>query len=135
VADPGAGYVRINDADVSAADVIALDDVGLDAVDYSSLFSGLDGYVDSAPVVLTVTKKDDPTKFVSFYCDIVSDGSGYWHFGATGTIAFSDTAPFADDDDVYVQIGLVGPQGQTGETGATGATGAAGADGVAALTE
>jgi hypothetical protein len=133
-ADPGAGYVRLNNADVTLATFMYADDVdGAGANNVSPVFAGL-----SIGDTIKVTKLADIGRWVAYRITSKLQTTGYWKFGVAFIAGWSSTPPFADNDVIALgfgggaagPVGATGPAGPTGPSGPQGPAGAQGIQGV-----
>lgn len=120
-ADPGAGYVRLNNADVTLATFMYADDVdGAGANSVSPVFAGL-----AIGDTIKVTKLADVGRWVAYRITSKLQATGYWKFGVVFVAGWTSTPPFADNDVIGLGFGsgAAGPVGATGPAGPLGPTG------------
>lgn len=129
VADPTAGFLRLNNATQASATALSLallDSGGITQTSQIDTFgtgtSTVKGYV-------RLVKASDATKWINFELTAVASPAGYKSLTVQNGVA-SGANPFTNLDALVV---VFTPKGDKGDTGATGGTGAAGAAGSASV--
>jgi hypothetical protein len=116
MADPTAGWLRLNSATQNAATAMVVDLVGSDNVDYTSLLYTFD---DSTSLTslgqIRVEKMADASKFLVFNLTAMSTPAGYRQFTVTCT-GSSSANPFAQGDSVVLSFQRTGDRGDYGPT-------------------
>lgn len=115
-ADPGAGYLRLNNATQNAATVLRVDLTDLSGNDQTN---ALDLFNDSTSAIcgfIKLFKFSDPTKYLIFSVTSVASPSGYRN--VTGAcVAYSAASPFSNGDQIELEFTRTGDKGDTGATG------------------
>jgi hypothetical protein len=133
-ADPTAGKLRLNNSTQNAATAIRLDLLGADTNDYTSLLDNFDASTSIEKGLITLRKKGDPRKFLTFSLTAKASPSGYRNL-TVACIGGSAANPFANGDTLVLQFTRTGNQGLQGasyltlrvrEEYASGSSGAAG---------
>lgn len=120
-ADPGAGFLRLNNATISSVTALYISETDGDANAIGAFLATWDDSTNTIKGTITIRSVADPTVFAVFNATALVD-NGAWdtititHLtsGGTWTNAMAVTVEFA----------------RAGDVGATGATGPAGADGM-----
>jgi hypothetical protein len=112
-ADPGAGYLRLNNATQNAATVLRVDLTDLSGNDQTN---ALDLFNDSTSAIcgfIKLFKFSDPTKYLIFSVTSVASPSGYRN--VTGAcVAYSAASPFSNGDQIELEFTRTGDKGDTG---------------------
>jgi len=122
--DPGAGYMRLNQATQNTATVIRLDDADNAGRAMAALIALMDDSTSTIKGFIRLQDADDATKFIIFSLASLSVQSGYTNLTVT-VVHSSAASPFANAANITLDFLRNGDKGDTGTTGATGATGAA----------
>jgi collagen type I alpha len=137
--DPGAGFLRLNNATQLSATVIRTDLLDVNAVDQTAVLDNLDASSNTVKGYIRLYKTNDPTKWIEFTLTSRATPSGYRNLTVV-EVAGSGVNPFANNDFVTLvfsragDVGATGPAGVTGATGSTGPTGPTGPTGVTGVT-
>ncbi len=132
-ADPGNGFLRLDQGTQNTATVIRADLLSNDTTDWSAV---LGTFADSTNTVkghIRLYKTTDATKWLLFSMSAVASPSGYKNI-TVANVGSSSASPFANNDPIALtfqrsgDIGVTGVTGVTGATGPTGVTGATGRD-------
>lgn len=115
-ADPGAGRLRADNADLTAATTLFIDDAELGGTDVAAQVATWDDSTSTVKGTITIRGKADPTDFVTYSLSALTDAAGYTKL-TVAHVAGSATAPFADDDEVYISFVAKGDKGDTGQDG------------------
>jgi len=125
-ADPGAGYLRLDNATQNAATVIRMDHAGSDGSGYTDVINSFDDSTSAVKGLILLQKLADATSWLLFSVLSVASPSGYKNV-TVSLVASSSANPFASGDDLILKFTRNGDKGDTGAVGPTGPTGAAGA--------
>lgn len=118
-ADPGAGYLRLNQATQNTATVIRADLAGSDGSDLTGVLALLDDSTSTNKGYLTIRHATNATKWLTFSIASVATPSGYVNVTAT-CVASSAASPFANGDAILFDFTPTGDKGTTGAIGAAG---------------
>lgn len=110
--DPGAGHIRLGNADPSLAFSITISETDDNGVDVTTWLSLIGSTSHLASGYLSIWKKSDPTTFY-VYAVLTGniDASGYWQYIITNT---AGQGTFADEDEIYISHTLNGDDGVHG---------------------
>lgn len=127
-ADPGNGWLRLDQGTQSSAGQIFVDLLNSDGTNVDALIESIALSSSSAKAVLRLQHRTDPTKYLYFRATDVIAKSGY---NSIQVVAAGQSAPspFANGDPVLLMVGLSGDKGNTGNAGPTGPTGPQGTAG------
>lgn len=125
-ADPGAGYLRLDNATQNAATVIRMDHAGSDGSGYTDVINSFDDSTSAVKGLILLQKLADATAWLLFTSTSVASPTGYKNV-TVSLVASSSANPFASGDDLILKFTRNGDKGDTGAVGPTGPTGAAGA--------
>lgn len=120
-ADPGAGYLRLDNATQNASTTIRADLSGSDASDLTGVLALLDDSTSVNKGYLKLQHATDATKWLVFAVVSVASPSGYRNITAI-CAASSATNPFTNGDSLLFDFTPTGDKGDKGDTGATGLT-------------
>ena len=119
--DPGAGYMRLNQATQNTATVLRLDLLDAAGSDWTSAIDLFDDSTSTVKGYIKIEKVNDGTKYLIFAVASLASPSGYRN--VTGSIVASSAAsPFANGDSVVIEFSRTGDKGETGPTGTVGGT-------------
>lgn len=113
IADPGAGFLRLNSAAQNAATALALDVIGSDAVDYTALLNTFSASTSASIGQMRLEKSGDASKFLVFNVTAMTSPSGYRQFTAA-CIGYSSANPFANGDVLLMSYTRTGDKGDVG---------------------
>jgi hypothetical protein len=113
MADPGAGFLRLNAATQNAATAIALDVIGGDAIDYTGLLASFALAANPVLGTLRIEKQGDASKFLVFSLTAMTTPTGYRQL-TVACIGYSSASPFAQGDPVVLSFSRAGNQGAAG---------------------
>jgi hypothetical protein len=128
--DPGQGYLKFNNDDLTLADKLFIDDTDDNATDVQPFLRTIDDSTSPIKGHLRISNKADSSDFALFTISGTNEEPGYFEIQVS-YVSGSATS-FTNGEDViitFARTGDVGPQGATGPTGPTGATGETGATG------
>lgn len=133
--DPGAGYLKFNNATLSSATALYIDDADDAGNDIQSFLRTIDDSTSSLKGHFKIYNKTNSGDFAIFTISSVTENTGYFTVACAlvvGATSFSNNEDviitFARTGDVGTQ-GATGPQGPQGTVGLTGATGPTGIQG------
>jgi hypothetical protein len=114
MADPTAGWLRLNSATQNAATAIVTDVVGSDNIDYTNLLNTFDDSTSTTSLgQIRIEKAGDASKFLVFSLTAMTTPAGYRQF-TVACVAFSAASPFAQADQVVLSFQRTGDKGDTG---------------------
>lgn len=112
-ADPGNGYLRLDNATQNLATTIRLDLTGSDGVLWSALLDQLTTSSSGVKSQVRLCKLADPTKYITFNVSAQATPSGYRNVTVVVTSS-SSANPFANNDALLLyanRTGDIGPSG------------------------
>jgi hypothetical protein len=115
VGDPGAGFLRLNNANALAATSLLLSTLGSDTKNYGPMLDNMGASSSSVLGQIRLVKVTDPTKFALYNLTQVLTPSGYRQL--TLASMSLDSAPFVDNDIVLLQFTRTGDRGSIGPAG------------------
>lgn len=119
--DPGAGFLRFNNATLASATALYISETTDDAQGIAAEVATWDNSTSTVRGTLRMFKQANPAVFAIFSVTGTITDNGSWD---TVTVAYvSGSGSFSDNDPVTIQYVRNGDKGDTGATGATGATG------------
>jgi hypothetical protein len=124
-ADPGSGFLRLNQAAQNTSTVIRVDLLDAGAIDWTSVIDSFDDSTSTLKGYIRLVNATDYTKWIVFSVASIASPSGYRNITAT-VVGASSASPFANGDSVLLCYGRIGDKGDIGSTGDDGATGPAG---------
>lgn len=119
--DPGAGYVRLDNATQNLATTIRTDLIGSDGSTWTDVINLFDDSTSTIKGFITLKKLADATKFLIFSVSALASPSGYKNI-TVANVAYSAASPFADGDALVLEFSRNGDKGETGATGSPGAS-------------
>jgi len=132
VADPGFGYVSLNNATQNTSTIMSINDTAYTGGgDISTFLQTIDASTSIPKGHVRISSSADATEFILFQISDLTDNTGWWEIDVV-PIASTASSPFTMDEEVIVSFVVTGDKGETGATGATGLTGATGAGGIGA---
>jgi hypothetical protein len=136
IANPGAGFLRLNNATQDLATSAAIDDFDVLGTNVGNLIATMDDFTTYGyKGHLRIEHASDKSKWIVFLVTGVTDNSGWF----TVTLQLFDqsaSSPFANNDPLavsYQSIGAVGAQGAQGPQGPQGTQGTQGFTGPTGL--
>lgn len=128
-ADPGAGFLRLDNATASSATGIYINDSEQNGTDISALMLTWDDSTSTVKGYIKVQSKATPATFYVYSVSALTDNTGYMDF----TVAYvAGAGTLANNEEIIVSFARTGDKGETGATGSTGTVSAAGDGTVAA---
>lgn len=115
-ADPGAGYLRLDNATQNLATTIRVDLVGSDGSTWTDMLATWDDSTSTIKGQLMLVKVGDGTKWIVFNLTALATPSGYRNL-TVAVVASSAASPFAADDDLLLKFTRTGDKGETGAAG------------------
>lgn len=119
-ADPGAGYLRLDNATQTSATTIRADLAGSDGADWTNVLATFDDSTSTVKGYLLLQKLADASKWLLFSLASMASPAGYRNFTVTN-VAGSAASPFANGDAIVMKFHRTGDKGDTGATGPSGA--------------
>ena len=130
--DPGAGFLKFNNADVSLATVLYIDDLSDGSTDVQSFLRTIDDSTSTIKGHFRISNKLDSNDFALFTISSTTEETGY--FTVDCAYVSGPSTSFSNNEDVIITFARTGDVGTTGATGATGATGPTGVTGTTGTT-
>lgn len=112
-ADPGAGYLRLDNATQNSATTIRTDLLGSDGSDWTAVQNLFDDSTSTIKGFITLKKVSDATKFLIFSVSSLASPSGYKNI-TVACVAYSAASPFANNDDILLEFTRNGDKGDSG---------------------
>jgi hypothetical protein len=112
-ADPGPGFLRLDNATQNATTTLRLDVAGSDTVDYTTLIDTFDASTSTVKGQIRIAKQADPSKFLDFNVTARATPAGYRNI-SVAPIASTSATPFANNDPVMLFFQRTGDKGDTG---------------------
>lgn len=112
-ADPGAGYLRLDNATQNAATTIRCDLVGADGSTFTDVIATFDDSTSTIKGFIKLMALADPTKWLLFSVSALASPSGYRNI-TVAPVASSAANPFANNDEVVLTFTRNGDKGDTG---------------------
>jgi hypothetical protein len=109
-ANPGAGYVRGNNATSGLITTLYLANIDIFAADLSALVDTFDGSTSTIKGYLTLRKTTDVSKWITFLLTARVAAGGYRKLTVT-LVAQSAASPFAQGDGLALQFARTGDAG------------------------
>jgi hypothetical protein len=116
MADPTAGWLRLNNASQNAATAMVIDVISSDNVDYTPLISTFDDSTSPVLGQIRLEKLADASKFLVFNLTAMTLPAGYRQLTLV-CVGYSSASPFAQGDMVALSFTRTGDKGQTGAGG------------------
>ena len=117
MADPTAGWLRLNSATQNAATALVVDTIGSDAIDYTSMLYTFDDSTSAVLGFIRLEKQGDSSKFLIFSVTAMTTPAGYRQF-TVSCVGYSSANPFAQGDVLVMSFTRTGDKGDTGDPGA-----------------
>ena len=119
-ADPGAGYLRLDNATQNTATTIRADLVGADGTTWTDVLATFDDSDSAIKGNIMLQKISDATKWILFSVSSIATPAGYRNI-AVAVIGSSAASPFANNDSVVLKFTRAGDKGDKGDAGSTSA--------------
>ena len=121
--DPGTGYVRLNDGNVSLATEMYIYELDADGESIASLLTSIGDNESSIPGHVNMRLASDTELNALYVIQSVTD-MGTWFTLGLSYISGDGGSLFATGDELNMCFARTGDKGETGDTGDTGPTGA-----------
>lgn len=115
-ADPGAGYLRLDNATQNIATTLRADLAGADGVTYTDVLALMDDSTSTIKGFIQLQNIADATKWLLFSVTSMASPAGYRNI-TVACVASSGTNPFANGDSITLEFTRAGDKGDTGATG------------------
>ncbi len=118
-ADPGAGFLRLDNATQNLATTIRADLAGSDGSTYTDVLAT---FADSTSTVkghILLQALADPTKWILFTVSALASPAGYRNL-TVAVVAASAASPFANNDSIVLKFTRNGDKGDTGPAAGVG---------------
>jgi hypothetical protein len=120
-ADPGAGKIRGNNATTASITFLYIDLVDNNAQSQTTAIDTFDASTSTTKARIRLVKKTDVTKWMLFTMTTRTTATGYRKL-AVVQVSQSGATPFANGDEILIDLDFTGDIGATGATGAAGGT-------------
>lgn len=121
-ADPGAGFLRLDNATQNIATTIRADLAGADGSTFTDVLATFDDSTSTVKGYILLQALADATKWILCSVSALAAPAGYRNI-TVAVVASSAASPFANNDDIVLKFSRNGDKGDTGATGATGTAG------------
>lgn len=115
-ADPGAGFLRLDQATQNTATVIRADLTDASGSDWTSALDAIDDSTSAIKGFIRLSLASDGSKYLLFSVASVASPSGYRNITVT-LVSASSASPFANGDSIGLSFTRNGDKGDTGPTG------------------
>jgi hypothetical protein len=115
-ADPGAGYIRLDNATQNAATTIRADLIGAAGTDWTSVLDTFDASTSAVKGQIRLVKLGDPSKWLAFNVTARATATGYRNL-TVANVGYSAASPFADGDSLVMMFTRTGDKGDAGLIG------------------
>lgn len=115
-ADPGPGYIRLNNATQNASTAMYMDILDVNGANWQAAIDLFDDSTSTIKGYLVIRGRADGTKFLVLALTALATPSGYRSLTAT-VAAYTSASPFANDEAVTVTFTPKGDKGDIGNTG------------------
>lgn len=115
-ADPGAGFLRLDNATQNLTTTIRADLDGSDGTTYTDVLATFDDSTSTVKGVISLQKIADPTKWIVFSVSAIASPAGYKNI-TVAVVGASAASPFADGDGLVLKFTRTGDKGETGAAG------------------
>ena len=115
-AEPGDGYLRLDNATQNTATTIRIDNVDGSAIDQSTLLGTFDDSTSTVKGHIKLVKLNDPSKWIIFTVSSIASPSGYKNI-TVSVVASSAASPFSNADSLLLLFTRTGDKGETGAGG------------------
>ena len=115
-AEPGDGYLRLDNATQNAATTIRIDNVDGSTIDQSTLLGTFDDSTSTVKGHIKLVKLNDPSKWIIFTVSSIASPSGYKNI-TVAVVASSAASPFSNADSLLLLFTRTGDKGETGAGG------------------
>lgn len=114
--DPGAGFLRLDNATQNTATTIRADLVGADTSTWTGVLDTFDDSTSTVKGQILLVKLADATKWLAFNVTALASPTGYKNI-TVANVASSTASPFVNGDSIALQFtrtGDIGPAGSAG---------------------
>lgn len=112
-ADPGAGYLRLDNATQNLATTIRADLAGADGSTWTDVLATFDDSTSTVKGHIMLQKLADATKWILFSVSALASPSGYKNI-TVAVVAASAASPFANNDSIILKFTRTGDAGTPG---------------------
>ena len=116
--DPGSGYLKFNNADLTIASALYIDDEQDGPFDIQLYLRTIDDSTSTIKGHFKVSKKFDTASFVLFTVNGLIEQTGY--FEVTCSYVSGSVNTFANNDDIIITFARTGDKGDQGLSGHSG---------------
>lgn len=121
-ADPGNGFLRLDNATQNTATTIRADLVGTDGTTWTSVIDTFDDSTSTITGQIRLFKASDASKWLIFNVTALASPSGYKNI-TVANVSGSAASPFTNGDSICLTFTRTGDKGTTGNNGANGTNG------------
>jgi hypothetical protein len=127
VDDPGAGTVKINNANLTSGTILSIDDTDANGTDIQQFLRTIDDSTSAIKGHFRMANKLNANDFALYTISAISEETDYFEV----TVAYVDgsATSFTNGEELIMTFARTGDKGDTGFTGSTGATGFTGSKG------
>jgi len=111
--DPGAGYLRLDNATQNTATTIRADLVGADGSTWTDVLATFAGSDSTVKGHILLQKLADATKWILFTVSAVASPSGYKNI-TVAVVSASSANPFTNNDSIILKFSRTGDKGANG---------------------
>jgi hypothetical protein len=117
IADPTAGFLRLDNATQNLATNIVINVTDLTTVNLAAMIDTFDDSTSTIKAWVKVVKQSDPSKFVIWALNSMVVSGSYRQLGVTPLVSSGGATPFALNDALVVQVLRNGDKGDNGALG------------------
>ena len=121
VSDPGAGNVKINNANLTAGTILSIDDTDAQGTDIQQFLRTIDDSTSAIKGHFRMANKLNADDFALYTISAISEETGY--FEVTVSYVDGSATSFTNGEELIMTFARTGDKGDTGFTGSTGDTG------------
>ena len=132
VSDPGAGTVKINNADISLGTTLSIDDTDTNGTDIQQFLRTIDDSTSAIKGHFRIANKLNADDFALYTISAISEQTGY--FQVTVSYVDGSATSFTNGEELIMTFARTGDKGDTGFTGSRGDTGFTGSQGAIGYT-
>lgn len=118
-ADPGTGFLRLDNATQNAATTIRADLTGADGSTWTDVLNTFDDSTSTIKGHIMLQKLGDATKWILFAVTALASPTGYKNL-TVSCVSSSAASPFADGDSLILKFTPKGDRGDTGSVAGAG---------------
>ena len=127
VSDPGAGNVKINNANLTSGTILSIDDTDATGTDIQQFLRTIDDSSSAIKGHFRMANKLNADDFVMYTISAISEETGY--FQVTVSYVDGSATSFTNGEELIMTFARTGDKGDTGFTGSKGDTGFTGSKG------